>query len=75
MYINRYTVLTIFKRYSDACTTVVTNDNDGENSLIDLYRCIGPGSEGSALLKTFMQTGYFTSPKNKWFGKSEIFLL
>ena len=69
---HKYTVLTIFKRYSDS-TTVVTNDNSGENTLIDMHRCIG--KEGGDLLRTFMQVGYFSSPKDDYRGKREIFLL
>lgn len=69
---DKNTVLTIFRRYSDSYT-VVTNDNSGENALIDANRCIN--QEGGDLIKNFLKSGVFISPKNNWSGKSEIFLL
>ena len=69
---DKNTVLTLFKRYSDS-TTVVTNDNSGENALIDTNRCIN--QEAASLLKNFLETGFFSSPKSNWSGKTEIFLL
>jgi hypothetical protein len=69
---DKNTILTFFKRYTDF-STVVTNDNSGENPLIDSHRCIG--EEGASLLKKFLQTGIFVRPKSERVGRSEIFLL
>jgi len=51
-----YTVLTIFKRYSDA-SSIVCNDNYYNNPLIDSYPTVS-GTQ-IQLLKNFMNTGYF----------------